>query len=173
MLPQTESWLLEGGRASKATELVQFHWQTSHWTRTNGSGRQGDDCKTVPQGCCGQENRHPQSEMYSNPWIWMLNSGVQHHCLWYTFFFPCFPTPRPPPRPPACSSRRKEKGQPVLLCKRYSYGMLLLKEHSCIAVRQTSPPTRAWVCSLWVARLQSLKSPPKPPNLTDKLPAVM
>lgn len=39
-------------------------------------------------------------------------------------------------------------------------------------LRQAIPPTRICVCSLWVARLFSLKTP-KNPNLTDKLPAGM
>lgn len=52
-----------------------------------------------------------------------------------------------------------------MLCGLYSYGMLLLKEHNCIAVRQMSPPTRVQVCSLWVATLYSLKTTnPSPPT---------
>jgi len=66
--------------------------------------------------------------------------------------------PPPPPTYSSSSNPRKEGGQPVSLCGLYSYGMLLLKEHSCIAVRQICPPTRVRVCSLWVARLYSLKT---------------
>lgn len=95
-------------------------------------------------------------------WCWtaVQNIVTLTQLLFSVFFFP------------SGASLRKEKGQAVLLYGLYSYGMLLLKECSCMAVRQAITPTRICVCSLWVARLYSLKTP-KNPNLTDKLPAGM
>lgn len=108
-----------------------------------------------PQKCCGREHHHPESGMSNNPWIQVCNILSWVHFLLSVVFFS-----------PACSSGsnlRKEKGQPVFLCGLYFYGMLLLKEHSCIAARQTRLSTRAQVCSLRVARLYSLQNIQKSP----------
>lgn len=117
----------------------------------------------VPGGAVGGNMTTKLLWAGAAPRVWdvcqPVDPGVKYPVLDALSSFCSFP-------PPVCSSGsslRKEKGQPVWLCGLYFYGMLLLKEHSCIAARQTCPSARAQVCSRWVARLYFLKNIQKTP----------
>lgn len=113
----------------------------------------------VPRGAVGGDMSANRSSTQRLGCLQICGSRCAISCLGCTFFFCSFPHS-------ICSSGsslRKEKGPSVLLCGLYFYGMLLLKEHSCIAARQTRPSARAQVCSLWVARPYSLKNIQKTP----------
>lgn len=106
------------------------------------------------QKSCGQE-QHPESGMAANPWIQVCNVLSRGHFLLSVVFSPKTRS--------SGSSLGKEKGQPVLLCGLYFYGMLLLKSAAALLPGKHTRPTRAQVCSLWVARLHSLKNIQKTP----------